>query len=89
MTGPHKISEYFASQQNTKAVVALFSKYFAKLLQTSNVWPLPSKTIMPTCTNFDDYLNVKTPSLTSFFRYCKDIANLQTCCFEYFDHTHQ
>ena len=37
-----------------------------------------SKTIMLTCRNFNVYLHTKkwAPFLTSFVRYCKDIANL-------------
>ena len=42
-----------------------------------HVCPLPSKTIKPTCRDFDVYLYAKTSSLTCFLRYCKGIANLQ------------
>ena len=49
------------------------------MLQTSHfgcfehVWSLPSKTIMPTCRNFDVYLHAKNELhfLNSFLRYCK------------------
>ena len=40
-------------------------KYIGKILQTSDfwyflhIWQLPSKTIIPTCTNFDIYLHAK------------------------------
>ena len=40
MTGSGKISEYFASQWNKKAVVIIFSHYIVKILPTSYFWVL-------------------------------------------------
>ena len=83
MTGPHKISECLASQKNTKAFATLFSGYISKISLSSyfacfgQALPLPSKRIMPTCWNFDVYLDVKNQlHLWPFLlRYCKEIAN--------------
>ena len=65
-----------------KTVATNFSFCIAKILQTSyfgyfgHVWPLPPKSILPTCRNFHIYHVKNDPFLTSFLRHCKDIANL-------------
>ena len=53
-----------------KFIIIFFLKY-CKLQKSyfgyfGHVWPLPSKTIMPTCRKFDIYLHVKKRTPTSF-----------------------
>ena len=49
-----------------------------------HVWSLPSKTIMPTCRNFDVYLHAKN-ELHSWLLFWDIVKILQICYFEYFE----
>ena len=83
-----RISEYFASQYNTETVLILFSYFIARSIPTSyfgyfeHVWLLPSK-IMPTCRNFDVYLQAKN-ELCPYLLFWHIVKILETCNFEYF-----
>ena len=79
---------FLTSIQSNKIVSKIINIFFLKALQKYyqilihgyfiHVWPLPSKTIMPTCRNFDVIYMQKMNSIPVFFffRYCKNIANL-------------
>ena len=78
--GPRKISKCFASQGNTKVVAKLLPYCIAKYYQLPFLGTLDIYgnfhqkwfvgTLMLIC------IQKSTPSLTSFLRYCKDVANL-------------
>ena len=66
-------SECFASEQNTKTVATLSSSYVSQTSPTSyfgyygQVWPLPSKMIMPTCRKLMFICMQKMNSIPNFF----------------------
>ena len=66
-------SECFASEQNTKTVATLSSLYVSQTSPTSyfgyygQVWPLPSKMIMPTCRKLMFICMQKMNSIPNFF----------------------
>ena len=66
-------SECFASEQNTKTVATLSSSYVSQASPTSyfgyygQVWPLPSKMIMPTCRKLMFICMQKMNSIPNFF----------------------
>ena len=84
---------FLTSIQSNKIVSKIISIFFLKALQKYyqilihgyfiHVWPLPSKTIMPTCRNFDVIYMQKMNSIPVLF--FSDIAKIsQTCYTEYF-----
>ena len=65
-----------------------FFLIYCKILPTSyfgyfgHVWPLASKMILPTCRNFDVYLDAKNSIPNFFFFFWDTVKVLQTCYFE-------
>ena len=69
----NKPYQYFSDD----IAIILTTSYFRYL---GHIWPLPSKTIMPTCRNFDVYLHGKNQLHLKLLFW--DIVNpLQTCYF--------
>ena len=73
---------FYITVERKSSCDTFFLRYFKKyyqlpILGTLNVWTIPSKTIIPTCRNFDVHLHAKkwTPSLTFFWDW-KKIENL-------------